>query len=70
MALKPNTTNYPFGTTIYPFGYEWHNWVVVNIPNNDVAAGQTLFHHMPILNPPEPDGIHRLFPYSYLPKWT
>lgn len=54
MALMPNTTNYPFGTTFYPFGYEWHNWVVVNIPNNNVAAGQTLYNHLPILNPPEP----------------
>lgn len=59
VALQPNTTNYPFGTTFYPFGYEWHNWLVVNIPMNDVGAGQTLYGHLPILNPPEPDVVDR-----------
>jgi len=41
---------------------EWHHWLVVNIPGNDVAAGKTLSEYVGS-GPPKGTGLHR---YVYL----
>ncbi|XP_054168686.1 protein D3-like isoform X1 [Oppia nitens] len=37
---------------------EWHHWLVVNIPNNDVAKGDTLSEYVGS-GPPKGTGLHR-----------
>ncbi|KAI7692732.1 OV-16 antigen [Sarcoptes scabiei] len=37
---------------------EWHHWLVVNIPGNDVAKGQTLSEYVGS-GPPKGTGLHR-----------
>jgi phosphatidylethanolamine-binding protein len=37
---------------------EWHHWLVVNIPGNDVAKGEVLSEYIGA-GPPEGTGLHR-----------
>lgn len=37
---------------------EWHHWLVVNIPGNDIKNGQTLSEYIGSGPPPE-TGLHR-----------
>lgn len=37
---------------------EWHHWLVVNIPGNDIASGETLSEYVGS-GPPKGTGLHR-----------
>lgn len=37
---------------------EWHHWLVVNIPGNDVSKGETLSEYVGS-GPPQGTGLHR-----------
>lgn len=37
---------------------EWHHWLVVNIPGNDIARGETLSEYVGS-GPPKGTGLHR-----------
>ncbi|KAH7731393.1 OV-16 antigen 1 [Aphelenchoides avenae] len=41
---------------------EWHHWLVVNVPGNDVSKGDTISEYIGA-GPPEGTGLHR---YVYL----
>lgn len=41
---------------------EWHHWLVINIPGNDVSKGETLSEYIGA-GPPKGTGLHR---YVYL----
>ncbi len=37
---------------------EWHHWIVVNIPGNEVSKGETILEYVGS-GPPEDTGLHR-----------
>lgn len=37
---------------------EWHHWLVVNIPGNDIGKGETLSEYVGS-GPPKGTGLHR-----------